>query len=141
MNLYVENLAGLIAIKEANFVPVQPIYTVPVQILFLFRTGKIPAVPASYRPCRPRAGEIRLFRPVNRYRVKIEKSQRKILTNFKNLTQNCCRAGATPPPTPPTTTDNPNPPIPTLKNPTHTTHEQKSGRRLSLLCISPNKTH
>ena len=37
---------------------------------------------------------------------------------------------------PPTTTDNPSPPIPTLKNPTHTTqpphkhttHEQKSGR-------------
>ena len=39
----------------------------------------------KYRLHRPCTGGIRLFRPVNGYRVKIEKSQRKILTNFKNL--------------------------------------------------------
>ena len=51
----------------------------PVQIPLLFRTGK------KYRLHRPCTGGIRLFRPVNGYWVKIEKSQRKILTDFQNL--------------------------------------------------------
>ena len=82
MNLYVENLAGLIAVKEANSVPYRPVHWYRYSFCF------VPAVPASYRLCRPhigRAGKIRLFRLVNGYQVKKEKSQRKILTNFKNL--------------------------------------------------------
>ena len=126
-----------------------PVYIIPasalVQIPLLFRTKKNTGRIGH-------ADEIRLFWLVNGYQVKIEKSQRKFSWIFRtylkllHLVGAEARAGATPPPT---TSDNPNPPISTLKNPTHTTqpphkhttHEQKSSRCLSLLCISPNKTH
>ena len=69
----------IIESKEVNFIPyrsIRPVYTIPtsalVQIPPLFCTGKNTS----------HTGEIRLFRPVNGYQVKIEKSQRKILTNF-----------------------------------------------------------
>ena len=134
-----------------QYIPYRPVhwYKYP----YCFISEKILAVPASYRPCRQNpAVSAGKWIPGKDREIPKKNSH-----EFSELTQSFCtwlEPELEPEPEPelesePTITDNPNPPIPIPKNPTHTTqpphkhttHEQKSGRRLSLLCISPNKTH
>ena len=92
--------------RYGQYIPYQPVHQYRCPSCFVPK--KIPAVSASYWPCRRNSAIL----AINGYRVKIEKSQRKFSWIFRtypkllHLVGAGARAGATPPPT---TTDNPNP--------------------------------
>ena len=77
-------LPQVFCLMDLNCIFIKEVISVPYRPMHQYRLPPY-FVPKKYQPYQPRTGEIQLFQPVNGYRVKIEKYQRKIFMNFQNL--------------------------------------------------------